>query len=188
MTNFQYIDEKGFNWGLNVRMKSERTLKFLNESSSLKEERAKARKLSRGIEGFGSFSHRNSSENGVLQQSYLEKYKRSHSQFNEHGNLDENQISHVIQDENSESRNPIKKTTENPYFSDGFGGNIIVEKLESQSSSKENMAPKEDHIGESNPLLGDAKNDSWVMIDAKEEDEEDHPFNNEDNKAKMSLI
>lgn len=187
MTNFQYIDEKGFNWGLNVRMKSERTLKFLTELSSLKEERAKARKLSRGIEGFGSFNHRISSEHGVRQQSFPEKYRRSNTQFIEHGILDENQISHVIQDENSNSRNPIKKTPENPYFSDGFGGNIIVEKLENQRSSKENMAPKEEHVGESNPLLGDGKNDSWVMIDAKEE-EEDHPFNNEENEAKMSLI
>ncbi|CAH1446829.1 unnamed protein product [Lactuca virosa] len=189
MTNFQYIDEKGFNWGLNVRLKSERTLKFLNELSSLKEERAKARKLSRGIEGFGSFNHRISSGHGVLQQSSLEKYKRSHSQFIEHGNLDENQISPMIQDENSYSRNPIKKTPEISPLSDGFGGNMIVEKLGSQLSSKENMAPKEDHIvGESNPLLGDVKSDSWVMIDVGEEDEEDHPFNNEENQAKMSLI
>ncbi|KAJ9565330.1 hypothetical protein OSB04_001296 [Centaurea solstitialis] len=112
MTNFQYVDEKGFNWGIkgfnwgvNVRMKSERILKFLNESSSLKEERLRARKLSRGIEGFGSFTQRVSSDHGVLQQSLVEKYKRSNSQFIENGFLEENQI----QDENSESRNPIKK-------------------------------------------------------------------------------
>ncbi|KAJ0766273.1 putative ENTH domain-containing protein [Helianthus annuus] len=98
MTNFQYIDEKGFNWGLNVRMKSERILKFLNDLSILKEERAKARKLSRGIEGFGSFNQRNSSENGVQQQLFQEKFKRSNSQFIEQQNIKENQILTMIQD------------------------------------------------------------------------------------------
>lgn len=196
MTNFQYIDEKGFNWGINVRMKSDRILKFLNESSALKEERSRARKLSRGIEGFGSFNHRVSSD-GVLQQSFLDKYKRSNSQFIEKVFLEENQISPMIQDEKSESRNPIKIPTHNLSSSDGIGDNITVEKLESQWSSKENMAPKEDDelvskeidesspIGESYPLLGDWKNDLRVMVNV---DKEDHPFNDEENEAKMSLI
>ncbi|KVH94627.1 ENTH/VHS-like protein, partial [Cynara cardunculus var. scolymus] len=223
MTNFQYIDEKGypffeqkssflssiqllsdlgfsillFNWGLNVRMKSERILKFLNESSALKEERSRARKLSRGIEGFGSFNHKVSSDHGVLQPSFLDKYKRSNSQFIEDGFLEENQISPMIQHENSESRNPIKKPAQNSGSSDGFGENLTVNTLGSQWSSKENMAPKEDRahvpkemdesilIGESNPLLGDWKNESRVTGKV---DKEDHPFNDEENEAKMSLI
>ncbi|KAI3678325.1 hypothetical protein L6452_37612 [Arctium lappa] len=197
MTNFQYIDEKGFNWGVNVRMKSERILKFLNESSALKEERSKARKLSRGIEGFGSFNHRVSSDHGVLQQSFLDKYKRSNSQFIENGFHEENQISPMIRGENSESRNPIKKPTHDSGSSDGFGDDITVEKLGSRWNSKENMAPKEDHelvskemeelspLGESNPLLGDRRNDPLVMVNV---DKEDHPFNDEENEAKMSLI
>nr|XP_043636616.1 epsin-3-like [Erigeron canadensis] len=184
MTSFQYIDEKGFNWGLNVRMKSERILKFFNDGNVLKEERTRARKLSRGIEGFGSFSHRVSSENGVLQQSSAEKYRRSNTQFNEHGNLEENQV----QDAKLEAGNFIKKKTQNLGSSSGSVDNLIVEKLGSEFSVKENMAPKEDvvlaPIEESNPLLGDRKNSSKIMVDV----EEDHPFNDEENEAKMSLI
>ncbi|PWA63207.1 ENTH/VHS-like protein [Artemisia annua] len=197
MTNFQYTDEKGFNWGLNVRMKSERILKFLNEMNVLKEERAKARKLSIGIQGFGSFNHKVSSENGVIQQSFLDKYKRSNSQFIEHHNLDENQIIPVFQDETSKSRNPVKKIPEKSDFNDGSSEDITVAKLGSQWSLKENVAPKVDAIlvkkemeeenlvGESNSLLGERKNDSWVMLDAEEDN---HPFNDEDSQAKMSLI
>ncbi|XP_076911225.1 ENTH domain-containing protein C794.11c-like isoform X2 [Bidens hawaiensis] len=177
MTNFQFIDEKGFNWGLNVRMKSERILKFLNDLSILKEERARARKLSRGIQGFGSFTQRNSSENGANQQLFLEKFKRSNTQFIDHPNIQENNVLPMIQDESSKSRNLVKLKNELSDF----------EKLGSQWSLKENMVPKEEHvlasIGESNPLLGDRKNDLSVMVD-----EASHPFNDEENEAKMSLI
>ncbi|KAA8543888.1 hypothetical protein F0562_021935 [Nyssa sinensis] len=34
MESFQYIDEKGFNWGFNVRKKSERILKLLEKGPS----------------------------------------------------------------------------------------------------------------------------------------------------------
>lgn len=150
-------------------MKSERILKFLNQLNVLKEERTRARKLSRGIEGFGSFNHKISSENGVLQQSLTEKYKRSNSQFNEHKNLEENQILPMIQDGKLESENGIKIKTEHSDSSIGSSDNITTGKLESQWSLKENMAPKEElvlvnkemegnPIGESNPLLGDRKN------------------------------
>ncbi|GJY39407.1 ENTH domain-containing protein [Tanacetum coccineum] len=56
MSIFQHLDEKRFNWGLRVREKSERILKLLEEDRSfLKQERCRARKLTRGIKGFGSF-------------------------------------------------------------------------------------------------------------------------------------
>ncbi|MCE7766881.1 hypothetical protein GQL56_30105, partial [Pseudomonas putida] len=61
MGSFQLIDEKGFNWGLNVRNKSERILKLLENGQLLKDERNTARKISRGIEGFGSFNIRTNS-------------------------------------------------------------------------------------------------------------------------------
>ncbi|KAI7732084.1 hypothetical protein M8C21_031363 [Ambrosia artemisiifolia] len=189
MTSFQYIDDKGFNWGLNVRTKSERILKFLNDSSMLKEERARARKLSRGIEGFGSFNHRNASETSVEQQLFVEKFKRSNSQFIEHQNLQKNQILPIIQDENFKSKNLVELKNEHSGYESGSSDNVTVGKLGSQWSLKENMVPKEDHVlvptGESNPLLGDRKKDSRVMADdaiAK------HPFNDEESEAKMSLI
>ncbi|KAL2541723.1 ENTH/VHS family protein [Abeliophyllum distichum] len=55
MESFRYVDEKGFNWGLSVQKKSERILNLLEDRPYLKEERAKARKLTFGIKGFGSF-------------------------------------------------------------------------------------------------------------------------------------
>ncbi|XVE52673.1 hypothetical protein DITRI_Ditri02bG0141700 [Diplodiscus trichospermus] len=56
MENFQYIDEKRFNWGLSVRKLSEKILMLLENDSFLREERARARKLTMVIKGFGSFS------------------------------------------------------------------------------------------------------------------------------------
>ena len=48
-----------------------------------------------------------------------------------------------------------------------------------------NEMEEENLVGESNSLLGERKNDSWVMLDAEEDN---HPFNDEDSQAKMSLI
>lgn len=45
-----------------MRKKSERVLILLEKGPLLKEERQRARKVARGIEGFGSFNHRWSSE------------------------------------------------------------------------------------------------------------------------------
>lgn len=58
MGAFQYIDERGFNWGGTVRKKSERALKLLEKGPLLREERDRARKVTRGIQGFGSFNIR----------------------------------------------------------------------------------------------------------------------------------
>lgn len=85
MGSFQLIDERGFNWGLNVRKKSERILKLLEDVQLLKEERNKSRKISRGFEGFGSFNIRTS----ILEESTIKPYGRSNSQFNHHENDDD---------------------------------------------------------------------------------------------------
>ncbi|XP_044460445.1 epsin-3-like [Mangifera indica] len=58
---FQYIDEKGFNWGFSIRKLSRRIIQLLESESILKEERSRARKLSREIKGFGSFTQQRSS-------------------------------------------------------------------------------------------------------------------------------
>ncbi|XP_073304517.1 ENTH domain-containing protein C794.11c-like [Primulina huaijiensis] len=51
---FHYVDHmKGFDWGLSVKDKCERITSLLQDKSYLAEERAKARKLSVGIKGFG---------------------------------------------------------------------------------------------------------------------------------------
>ncbi|KAJ6429146.1 hypothetical protein OIU84_020724 [Salix udensis] len=67
MASFQFVDEKGFNWGLSVSKLSERILDLLENEQFLEEERASARKLTREIQGFGSFSHRSSSAEESLQ-------------------------------------------------------------------------------------------------------------------------
>ncbi|CAI9092408.1 OLC1v1027636C1 [Oldenlandia corymbosa var. corymbosa] len=61
IANFRYVDEKGFNWGESVQRKAERVVKLIEDESFLKEERARARKLTVGIKGFGSFTQRTSS-------------------------------------------------------------------------------------------------------------------------------
>jgi hypothetical protein len=83
MATFQHIDEKGFNWGLTVKGKSERVLKLLERGPFLEEERERARKVAREIKGFGSFNLSSSSraqlwgEDGAAPQ----LYGRSHSQY-----------------------------------------------------------------------------------------------------------
>ncbi|XP_061338306.1 uncharacterized protein LOC133285147 [Gastrolobium bilobum] len=78
---FQYIDEKGFNWGLSVRKLSERILKLLRNKDFLKEERARGSHLSHGIEGFGSFSQRSSAIDERLSDLPSTMYKRSNSYY-----------------------------------------------------------------------------------------------------------
>ncbi|XP_006348990.1 epsin-3 [Solanum tuberosum] len=98
MGSFQLIDEKGFNWGLNVRKKSERILKLLEDGQLLKEERNKSRKISRGIEGFGSFNIRRTTSSE--EESAIRPYGRSNSQFNHHENDDDElQVSEKVDDE-----------------------------------------------------------------------------------------
>ncbi|XP_010262501.1 PREDICTED: epsin-3-like [Nelumbo nucifera] len=50
---FKHIDEQGLNWGDNMQKKSERILQLLEGGEVLKEERFKALKISKEIQGFG---------------------------------------------------------------------------------------------------------------------------------------
>ncbi|XP_020079916.1 epsin-3 [Ananas comosus] len=50
---FNYVDERGFNWGSCMQKKSEKILKLLSNEDQLKEARAKALKISQEIKGFG---------------------------------------------------------------------------------------------------------------------------------------
>ncbi|KAJ0987768.1 hypothetical protein J5N97_006124 [Dioscorea zingiberensis] len=89
LATFQYIDERGFNWGLTVRKKSERVLKLLEKGPLLKEERDRARKVTRGIQGFGSFNHRWSSTASTCE----DHYARSNSHYEDFN----------VQEDNSDS-------------------------------------------------------------------------------------
>ncbi|OIT37205.1 PREDICTED: epsin-3 isoform X1 [Nicotiana attenuata] len=171
MGHFQLIDEKGFNWGLNVRNKSERILKLLENGQLLKDERNKARKISRGIEGFGSFNIRTNSAEGILEESAVKPYGRSNSQFNDHGNED---------DENSNFNTKDFVSTKMEKVEDAAVSSV---------SFKENMAPSEDmhkwnFKGESKSLLDEQKTDPRIGFSS----EEDHPFTETDRLTSASLL
>ncbi|KAK6122104.1 hypothetical protein DH2020_044152 [Rehmannia glutinosa] len=88
MTTFHYVDDKGFNWGLRVKKKSERIMKLLEDRSYLKEERTRARKITVGIKGFGSFSHRPPKDETSKDNIDSDKVTRSNSLlFGDHHHL-----------------------------------------------------------------------------------------------------
>lgn len=78
-----------FNWGLSVTNSSERALKLLESEPFLKEERARARKLTHGIEGFGSFGLRFSSTDAALKNSSFKIYGKCNSHCNENSSIKE---------------------------------------------------------------------------------------------------
>ncbi|KAE8772305.1 epsin-3-like [Hordeum vulgare] len=82
MAAFQHIDERGFNWGLTVKGKSERVLKLLERGPFLEEERERARKVAREIKGFGSFNLSSSGGGGgSSSRAAPQTYGRSHSRY-----------------------------------------------------------------------------------------------------------
>ncbi|KAL7115559.1 hypothetical protein ACP275_04G189900 [Erythranthe tilingii] len=79
MESFQHIDDKGYNWGLNVKKKSRTVLDILEKETLLKQERDEARKITREIQGFGNLCFETSSEQEILQECNLEFKKQSSS-------------------------------------------------------------------------------------------------------------
>ncbi|XP_065864494.1 probable serine/threonine-protein kinase PIX13 [Euphorbia lathyris] len=53
LAKFEYIDDKGFNWGRSMQKRSENVVQLLNGGIALKEARLKALKITKGIQGFG---------------------------------------------------------------------------------------------------------------------------------------
>ncbi|WCJ24067.1 ENTH/VHS family protein [Euphorbia peplus] len=53
LAKFEYIDDKGFNWGTSMQKRCEHVLQLLNGGLALKEARLKALKITKGIQGFG---------------------------------------------------------------------------------------------------------------------------------------
>lgn len=180
MENFQHIDERGFNWGLAVRKKSERTLKLLEKGPFLKEERENARKLKREIQGFGSFSASGRS----TKESTITAFGRSHSQFNEHGN-EEN-----FRDSNGSDQPPLISLGDqdvNPEKSKIMKG-----------ISKENMAPRNDIIkGDFHTWDNDDIEDGNTLLCGQTRykmnggvllEEKHHPFSSTEKHSKESLL
>ncbi|CAK9188286.1 unnamed protein product [Ilex paraguariensis] len=206
MGSFQHIDEKGFNWGMNVRKKSERLLKLLEKGPEWKEERNRSRKITRGIQGFGSFCQRTTFGQEILEDPSLKTYGRSNSQFNDHGNQ-EDQFS-PWNDQNLAKTRPgrakqihgenvssvFSKKVEDLNYLDSFTDHQKVENFGSRGSFKEDMAPRKEvlsgdleewnYTGESNPLLDDQRNDPGIGNSV----EEDHPFNDTEHLSNVSLL
>ncbi|XP_040992230.1 epsin-3-like [Juglans microcarpa x Juglans regia] len=200
MKSFHHIDEKGFDWGLAVRKKSERILKLVEKGPLLKEERDRARNVTRGIQGFGSFSQQSSPAKGMLtESSSVTTFGRSNSQFNSQENQD-NQFSIS----NKGLTKEVKKSQQSHEVIMFQSGNKVVnerswdslcncqvhEKAETLTSYKENLAPKKEELhrwnftGESNPLLDGKKNEPRIEMSM----EEDHPFTGTENQTTASLL
>ncbi|XP_010535500.1 PREDICTED: epsin-3 [Tarenaya hassleriana] len=182
METFQHIDEKGFNWGLAVRKKSEKVLKLLEKGGALlKEERKRARELSRGIQGFGSFNHKSSSssswpEKGVLQESPV--YRKYNSRFEEQNKVGDN-ITNVTQEEEMGESTRVKPQTQEEKPKAGSS--------EESRSLKENVAPEE----ETDPLLGsNTKEEGCYSYSAGggQEEDERHPFTEGENKQTVASL
>ncbi|KAJ3680793.1 hypothetical protein LUZ60_015282 [Juncus effusus] len=89
MNKFQYIDEKGFNWGLVVKKKSERVLKLLEKGSIFREEREKCRKISRGIQGFGSITQNSKNNSNLNFDKNSDFYGRSISRHEDYSSKED---------------------------------------------------------------------------------------------------
>lgn len=164
-----------FNWGLTVRKKSERVMKLLEEGTHLKEERNHARRLSRGIQGFGSFSQRSTpAPQGILREKSLPTtLGRCNSDLNNR----EDQEKQSSCSNNSVAAKSASQQVGN--FNDIGKSQQLLQ--ESESTSKENMEPtsgEEFHLwnlkGESKPLLDCGEENSKLGIFRTEDD---HPFN-----------
>ncbi|GER37225.1 ENTH/VHS family protein [Striga asiatica] len=158
MESFQYIDDQGFNWGLNVRKKCERVLKLLEKGPLLKEEREKARKISRGIQGFGSFCSRNCSPQDTLREP---SFARSYSESNHH----------------EEDLFPVQ--TEKPL---NLENSESVDTKENWGTDNNNLL-RETSAGSTNePLLGEKKNNDPAKVPVSNT----HPF--DDQLTAISLL
>ncbi|KAG4967249.1 hypothetical protein AAZX31_12G060600 [Glycine max] len=202
MKGFQYIDDTGFNWGLTVRKKSERITKLLEEGTLLKEERKNARRLSRGIEGFGSFSHLSTQGQGVLRERSLPStLRRYDSDLNNREDL-ENQSSCLnngvdvdtvavkFPSHQGGTFKSLGSVEAKGYQDDDLGNNNqMLQK--SETSSKENMEPSKEEFhlwnlnGESKPILDWGEEDSKLGIIRTEDD---HPFSSTEMHVTASLL
>ncbi|KAL0533686.1 hypothetical protein IC582_027727 [Cucumis melo] len=173
MANFQYVDEKGFNWGISVRKRSERILNLLDKGSLLKNEREKARKLTREILGFGSFSMRSNSQ-GIFQHpsSPIARYGKCNSNFN---SLDNN-ILH--QDGSAVDGQKIKMLETREGVEDNFLVGINKEEL---------LRWDDDGVCKVKPVLS-GKREEEELKNGISSDGYDHPFIDDELKTNFSLL
>lgn len=185
-----------FNWGLAVRNKSERILKLLEEGTLLKEERSRARRLSRGIQGFGSFSHWSTQAQGAPQEKSLSfTFDRCKSDFDTDDNQENQSFAsnHCLDTAAVKSTSPchqggIFKSLDDSVETESY----LDDQGNSETSSTENVTPsrEEFHLwnlkGESNPFLDGSEEDhSRVGMFIAEDD---HPFNSTEMHSNSSFL
>lgn len=175
-----------FNWGLTVRKKSERILKLLEKGPVLKEERDRARKISRGIQGFGSFSLRTSTGQGAQQESSSSQktFNRGNSEYTDHTNQGDGFFQVPYKNNimiKTKSEKPLFHTCPKlEDFSHGSSGAHV--------ESKENAAPNEVCVmgfaGESKPLLHEQIGKSRINVFLGSH----HPFDETEHLASKLLL
>lgn len=144
-------------------------MKLLEKGELLKEERKRARELSRGIQGFGSFSCKPTSHctsvNEVLQESSV--YRKCNSNFTKKHNEDDVETNLMVS-LNEVGHCPQPSVTDPNEVS----GTVL----------KENMDPEDDENTEVNPLLGCTKKKGQELA----EEDENHPFT--DGESKHTVV
>lgn len=89
-----------FDWGLRVQRLSERVLNLLEDEQLIQEERAKARKVTREIKGYGSFSNRQCSIDAKAKADIASVLNTTYGRWNSHcyGYENDFQRSNVFQE------------------------------------------------------------------------------------------
>ncbi|KAJ6345135.1 hypothetical protein OIU78_007919 [Salix suchowensis] len=185
MESFQCIDEKGFNWGLAVRKKSERILNLLEEGPLLKEERERARRVTRGnsrdlVASAIVLHQREAFYRNLLMEHLQELILRMISgKINFSSTTEENSIQ-TFQKSGNDADYGV-----NLDSCDSVNNCQLLEK--SGTNLKENLAPTKEMVHlwndtwDANPLLAGRRDEQRII-------EEDHPFSDAENQTTASLL
>lgn len=163
-----------------MRNKSERVLKLLERGPLLREERDRARKLSRGIQGFGRFDRISSAPVDSGERRTLpESYRRSNSLLAEPAGKMDQKENASPSGESQSGRRPEAKAK--PFFpgKENDVGKIMLNSKERGISGR--GAPRE----ESRPLLRHRGGGGGPVAEPRRGD---HPFSFVENHGTESLI
>lgn len=181
--NFQFIDERGFDWGLAMRKKSERVVILLEKGPVLKQERNRARKITRGIQGFGSMNYRWTQESkDEFDSASSDHYGRCNSNYESYGD----QVDEILEGRNwsSSSDTGVVDFQKNKIF-------------EGEMSMKLNVAAAEiyERVGgeEEEQIVGEGSRTEFPAVKEAgrpkvQLQKEDHPFIFNEHRRMESMI
>ncbi|XP_019151264.1 PREDICTED: ENTH domain-containing protein C794.11c-like [Ipomoea nil] len=170
MISFQYVDEKGFNWGSSVQKKSERVIRLLEDRSYLKEERTRERKVTNGINGFGSFCKNSVSEEETMKDATSQRYLRCNSHF----------CKNLISEEES-----TKDATSERYLrcNSHFCKNSVSEEGDMENKTMFLNKQSRSH-GEYHKTADENDQNGWGLTSARDH----HPFFEKGSHSRLSLL